>query len=341
MHLTKWLAAILTLITLVACGPTAQTVARVDGVTLTRQALDEQVTRIEKGFQSQGAQGMPLPSRLEIEQEVVSRFIDQHLTLSVARQRGITVNDSEVDEQIAQFNEQIPQATGGTLEQAVQDQLGYAGVASTEFRQFVSYFVAQRKLAESLVSDADVRQRVTDEVMADTRRMVPVATVAHILVGTEEEALKVIERLDAGEDFAALAKELSQDPGSAQNGGVYENIPQGQFVPEFEQAMFVDLQPGETTKTPVQTQFGFHVIKLISRGEQPALDPAQAQQTIDQRVEQEIGMQRQQALQQLIADERTRAVAEQRIVEPTYPTPTPAPEQPAEPAAPQTATPAP
>jgi parvulin-like peptidyl-prolyl isomerase len=334
VHLRKVLIAALTIITLVACGPTAQTVARVDGVSLTRQMLDEQVTRIEKGFQSQAAQGAPLPSRLDIEQEVVSRFIDQNLTLSVARQRGISVSDTEVDEQIATFNEQIPQATGGTLEQAVQDQLGYPGVTSTEFRQFVSYFVAQRKLSESLVSDVDVRQRITDEVMADTTRMVPVATVAHILVGTQEEALKVIERLDAGEDFAALAQELSQDPGSAQNGGVYEDIAQGQFVPEFEQAMFVDLQPGETTKTPVQTQFGFHIIRLISRGEQPALDPAQAQQTIDQRVEQEVGMERQQALQQLIADERTKAASEQRLVEPTYPTPTPAPgpEQPAQPA---------
>lgn len=331
MHLKKWLTGIVAAITLVACGglPTGQTVARVDDVTLTRQTLDEQVARIEKGFQSQASAGVQLPSRLDIERDLVGRFIDQNLTLGIAKQRGISVSETEVDEQIAQFNEQIPQATGGTLEQAVQDQLGYPGTTSTEFRQFVSYFVAQRKLSESLVSDADVRQRITDEVMADTKRTVPVATVAHILVPTKEEADKVIERLNAGEDFAALAKELSQDPGSAENGGVYENIQQGQFVPEFEKAMFEDLQPGETTKTPVQTQFGFHVIKLISRSEAPALDPTKAQETIDQRVEQEIGLQRQQALQQLVAEERAKAVEAKRIVEPTFPTPTPAPEQPA------------
>lgn len=342
MSIRRGLLALLASLLLAACGaqtslsPAGQTVARVGDVTLTREALDAQVARIEKGFQAQAGSGIPLPSKLDIEQELVNRFIEQSLTLSVARQRGIAVTEQEIDTQIETFRTQIPQSTGGTLDQAVEEQLGLPGVGSPEFRQFVSYFLAQQKLAESLVSDADVRQRITDEVMAETQRTVPVATVAHILVATEEEANTVIERLDAGEDFAALAAELSQDPGSAQNGGVYENIGQGQFVPEFEQAMFVDLEPGETTKTPVQTQFGYHIIRLISRSEQPAIAPDQAQAQIDQRVEQEIGAQRQQALDTLISEERTKAEEAKTLVAPTYPTPTPAPEQPlpVDPAAP-------
>jgi parvulin-like peptidyl-prolyl isomerase len=319
----KLLIVAVTALLVAACGaPAGQTVARVDSVTLTRQTLDEQIARIEKGFEAQVAQGLTPPSRIEIEQEIVSRFIDQNLTLSVARERGIAVTDQEVDDQIAEFNVQIPQATGGTLEDAVVNQLGLPGAASTEFRQFVTYILAQEKLSESLVSDTEVRQRVTEEVMAETERTVPVATVAHILVPTEEEANQVIERLDAGEDFAALAAELSQDPGSAQNGGVYEGVQQGQMVPPFDKATFEDLQPGETTATPVQTDFGYHVIRLISREEQPALAPEQAQEAIDMRVDQEIGMQRQEALAQLIRDERAKAEQEQRIVEPTYPTPT-------------------
>lgn len=340
MHLKYLIAAVLAALALAACGapavtaPADQTVARVGDVTLTRQALDAQVARIEKGFEAQAASGMPMPSALDIEQELVSRFVDQNLTLSIARQRGIAISEQEIDTQIEEFRTQIPQATGGTLDQAVEEQLGLPGVASTEFRQFVTYFLAQQKLSESLVSDEEARARITEEVMAETKRTVPVATVAHILVPTEEEAQQVIERLDAGEDFAALAKELSQDPGSAQNGGVYENVAQGEFVPEFEKAMFEDLQPGETTKTPVQSQFGYHVIKLISRSEQPAIAPEDAQAQIDQRVEQEIGTQRQEALQQLIDEERTKAEQEQRLVVPTFPTPTPLPAAPAAPAAP-------
>jgi parvulin-like peptidyl-prolyl isomerase len=318
---------------LAACGnPASQTVARVDGVTLTRQDIDAQIARIEKGFESQAGQGIPLPSKLEIEQEIVNRFINQTLTLSAAKTRGIAVSDEEVNAQIEQFRGQIEQS-GTTLEQAVQEQLGFPSVESTEFRQFVSFFVAQRKLGESLVSDAQVRERITTEVMAETQRMVPVATVAHILVATEEEANAVIERLDTGEEFGVLAAELSQDPGSAQNGGVYENIAQGQFVPEFEQAMFVDLEPGETTETPVQTQFGYHIIRLISRTEGPALSAEDAQMQIEQRVAQEVDFERQQAVQELVDTEREKAVAENRIQEPTFPTATPLPA----PVAPETA----
>lgn len=325
MSLKHAIAAFLIALTLVACGAGTQTVARVDNVTLTRQELDQRIDRIEKGFAQQAGAEFPLPSRLDIERELVSQFIDQQLTLGLARQRGITVSDSEVNDQIEQFRQQIQMGSGMSLEQAIQEQLGLPGESSPEFRLFVTYFLARQKLGETLVSETETRQRITEEVMADTQRMVDVATVAHILVATEDEAKQVIERLDKGESFADLAKELSQDPGSANNGGVYENVQRGQFVPEFDQAMFEDLQPGETTKTPVQTQFGWHVIRLVSRGQAPVLDPANAEAVIEQRVAQELPFEQQTALERLLQSEREKAIQEQRLVEPAFPTPTPEP----------------
>ena len=329
MSLKHAIATFLIALALAACGAGAQTVARVDNVTLTRQELDQRIDRridrIEKGFAQQAGMGFPLPSRLDIERELVSQFIDQQLTLGLARQRGITVSDGEVNDQIERFRQQIQMGGGMSLEQAIQEQLGLPGEASPEFRLFVTYFLARQKLGETLVSESDIRQRISEEVMADTQRMVDVATVAHILVATEDEAKQVIERLDKGEAFADLAKELSQDPGSANNGGVYENIQRGQFVPEFDKAMFEDLQPGETTKTPVQTQFGWHVIRLVSRGQAPALDPADAQAVIEQRVAQELPFEQQTAFERLLQSEREKAIQEQRLVEPVFPTPTPEP----------------
>lgn len=325
VNLKHAIVAILVALTLAACGAGMQIVARVDNVVLTRQDLDQRISRIEKGFQQQAAQGLSLPSRLDIEQELVSQFIDQQLTLSLARQRGITVSDAEVNEQIERFRQQIQMGSNMSLEQAIQEQLGLPGESSPEFRLFVTYFLARQKLGATLVSEADIRKRISDEVMADTQRMVDVATVAHILVATEEEAKRVIERLDKGESFANLAKELSQDPGSAQNGGVYENVQRGQFVPEFDKAMFEDLQPGEITKTPVQTQFGWHVIRLVSRGQAPALDPAKAPAIIEQRVAQELPIEQQNAVRSLLQSERQKAIQEQRLVEPVFPTPTLAP----------------
>jgi len=76
-----------------------------------------------------------------------------------------------------------------------------------------------------------------------------------------ERAYSVVSRLDAGEEFAALAKELSDDPGSAANGGDLGFFGRGIMAPEFENAVY-ELQPGELSK-PVKSPFGFHVIELV------------------------------------------------------------------------------
>jgi peptidyl-prolyl cis-trans isomerase D len=76
-----------------------------------------------------------------------------------------------------------------------------------------------------------------------------------------EKADSVVSRLDGGEEFAVLAKELSDDPGSAANGGDLGFFGRGIMAPEFENAVF-ELQPGELSK-PVKSPFGFHVIELV------------------------------------------------------------------------------
>ena len=343
MYLKRWMIGLVVALVLVACGsPAVQAVARVDNVTLTRQDLDQRITRIEQAFQKQPTQGQA-PSRLDIEKQLVSGpngFIEQNLLLSLAKQKGVAVSDKEIDAIIGQFRAQIAQSGGGqSFDEVVQGALGLPGGDSSEFRQFASFFVARQKLAETLVTTDTVRQQVTDQVMAEASKQVLKGTVAHILISVPEgadaaadtaaktKAEQVIERLNKGEDFAALAKELSDDPGSKDNGGVYENITQGQFVPEFDKAMFQDLKPGETTKTPVKTQFGYHIIKLISRSEGPAMTQEQAQQAIEQNIGQQLQQSRNDALQKLLDEERAKAKQEGRLVEPDYPEPTAAPQQ--------------
>ncbi len=85
--------------------------------------------------------------------------------------------------------------------------------------------------------------------------------VRHILVPTQKEALDVIAKLDRGGDFAQIAKDVSIDPGSAPDGGDLGFIGSGETVKEFETAAFA-LDIGKYSKTPVESQFGFHVIKL-------------------------------------------------------------------------------
>ncbi len=81
---------------------------------------------------------------------------------------------------------------------------------------------------------------------------------SHILVERHKLAVEIIDRIQSGEDFKELAKQYSTCP-SKKRGGDLGEFGRGQMVKEFEKAAFA-LQPGEMTKEPVKTKFGYHII---------------------------------------------------------------------------------
>ena len=84
---------------------------------------------------------------------------------------------------------------------------------------------------------------------------------AHILVKTEKEAQAVLDRLNKGEKFSNVAREVSRDPGSGKRGGDLAWFTRGRMVKEFEQAAFA-LEKGQTSSI-VKTQFGYHIIRRL------------------------------------------------------------------------------
>lgn len=131
------------------------------------------------------------------------------------------------------------------------------------------------------VTDEDVRAAY-DAAVADASRFEGYSCSSHILVAfptpgveptpaEDADALAAIEavaaRLAAGEDFATVAAEVSDDPGSGARGGDLGCNFAGTFVPEFEAALDA-LEPGELS-APVRTEFGYHLIRLDARGVPP------------------------------------------------------------------------
>ena len=135
-----------------------------------------------------------------------------------------------------------------------------------------------KKAKESLLANYALEKviaavRITDKEIEDyynenADKFVSPATVnaSHILVDTEALAKEILAKIEKGEiSFEDAAKEYSSCP-SKENGGSLGDFGKGQMVPEFDSAVFA-MEVGEITKEPVQTQFGYHLIRLNSKNE--------------------------------------------------------------------------
>ncbi|MGB3367506.1 MAG: peptidylprolyl isomerase [Acidaminobacteraceae bacterium] len=121
-----------------------------------------------------------------------------------------------------------------------------------------------------------------EEIQAYYDAFTPNIEASHILItpadeteaslaAAKEEAISLTARIADGEDFAALAIEFSDDKGSGANGGALGSFAKGAMVPEFEAAAFA-LKIDEVTAEPVQSQFGFHIIKKTAGEEKKSLE---------------------------------------------------------------------
>jgi parvulin-like peptidyl-prolyl isomerase len=128
-----------------------------------------------------------------------------------------------------------------------------ADISEETLRSFYEANILREKLIEDMAKDLP---QSDEQVLA-----------RHILVDTPEEAQEIYERLQAGADFAELARTRSKDTGSGANGGDLGWFGRGAMVGEFEDAAF-SLEVGEISE-PVQTEFGYHIIQVIARQELP------------------------------------------------------------------------
>jgi peptidyl-prolyl cis-trans isomerase C len=138
--------------------------------------------------------------------------------------------------------------------------------ATDDFKQQME-LARQTLLIRELFADYQKANPVTDaEIKAEYDKFAAANSgkeyhARHILVENEAQAKAIIAQLKKGAKFEDLAKKESKDPGSGANGGDLDWANANSYVPEFSAAL-VKLKKGETTATPVKTQFGWHVIRL-------------------------------------------------------------------------------
>jgi parvulin-like peptidyl-prolyl isomerase len=131
---------------------------------------------------------------------------------------------------------------------------------------------------------ADKAKASESEIKSEYDKQKEEIHAAHILVETKEEADSIYQQLKNGADFTQLAKEKSIDPSAKNNGGDLGFFRWGKMVPEFQDAAF-KLKVGEISR-PVQTQYGWHIIKLIERRPVEMSSYADAKRMIQSHIEQ-------------------------------------------------------
>ena len=227
--------------------------------------------------------------------QVLNDLIDDELVRQEAERLGLTVSDDEIQTEIESvfgFDPDPPTPTPtpvtSTLPITVTPTPTLAPMTEEEFKQRYDEYVNSLLDAlkpvltgSSAFTEADFRALFRRNLLRDKLEEYLAAQLpttelqvkaSHILVETEEEAKAALERLQAGEDFATVAQEMSTDEGTRESGGDLGWFPAGQMVAEFEKVAF-NTPAGQISEI-VQTDFGFHIIKVEGRDENRELDPA-------------------------------------------------------------------
>jgi peptidyl-prolyl cis-trans isomerase C len=207
--------------------------------------------------------------------QVLENLINQELLYQESRQQGIEIEETEVDDAFAERKKKANFKSDDEFEKALIE----SNKSMTSYREeikrgmAIDRFVDEKITAFATVSDSEARTYY-DANPAQFQQPARVR-VSHIMISVaagadqsqKKEARKkienVMERMAAGEEFASLAEEVSEDADSKGNGGDLGYFFRGQTPPSFEDAAF-SLKPGEISDV-VETDGGYHIIKLTDR----------------------------------------------------------------------------
>jgi len=247
------------------------TVKRVNGTPITRQELDRAVKVMLA--QSKAEQPLPPEQMKQAEGAALEQLIAAELLYQEAAKLGMKDLDKQVQEKMTQNRAKF------SSEEDYQKALQGVDMTQKDMQDFtrkdllINNFIEKRFVAKAKISDEEAHSFYDANVEKYFKKP-ETARASHILIGVDEKASAedhkkakekaeaILTRVKKGEDFAALAKAESSCPSSAQ-GGDLGNFTPGQMVAPFDKAAFA-LKPGEISGV-VETQFGYHIIKLTEK----------------------------------------------------------------------------
>lgn len=187
----------------------------------------------------------------------VDKIISDKIVASEAAKQKVTVSDSTVNKEIDNLKEQY----GGddAFNQALESNNTTLSVVKNDLKNYLIL----KKLMKPDIKITDEEMKTYFDENKDSFASAEQVKASHILVADEKTAKEIKQKLDNGEDFAALAKKYSTDEGTKANGGELGYFAKGTMVTEFDNAAFS--LPVNTISDPVKTQYGYHIIKVEAK----------------------------------------------------------------------------
>ena len=258
-------------------------VAIVNGAEIRKSVLLERAARLQAEAPTEETTSRAFYERM------LDELVGAELLYQASRERVGDVDAAAIEQQLATLRQRFPDAA------AFEQALAQEGLTLEGLRDEMKRDLGIRKLIETevipnvSVSDEDKKNFYAEnpEQMRQPDRL----RLSHILKRVAPDAPPevkeatrvliedVLAQAREGADFATLAREHSEDPGSAANGGEL-TVSRGETVPPFEAAAFA-LEPGGLSPV-VETQFGFHIIKLSEKMEGQPIPYEQAEASIEQ-----------------------------------------------------------
>jgi parvulin-like peptidyl-prolyl isomerase len=233
----------------------AQLAARVNGVGISLDAYNHQAAQAQAALSQSG--GLDLKSQAgqdaikSLKQQVLDQMINDVVIAMQADREGIKVTDNDLNARLAQMIQDAG-SVDKLNEYLSKNQLSLGDLCAQ---------VRSQLLGEAMLN------RVTGALPTSAEQV----HARHILVPTAAEAQAILTQLRNGADFATLAKQKSKDEASAANGGDLGWFPRDVMDPRFEAIAF-QLKPGQISDV-VQTQFGYHIIKVEEHADSRPLPP--------------------------------------------------------------------
>ena len=229
--------------------------AIVNGQVIPMSTIDQQYNLLPQQMQSQVQRST-----------ILNKTIDEVLLLQEAKDKGIEVQDQEVEQLLDSYMAQSGITRSMLDQQLAQNNMSYEDLKEVYRKQIIITKLLNETVISKLeVSDEEIENYYEENEEGEIVRVQEQVKARHILVDNRSAAEDILDRIEEGESFADLAQEYSLDPGSAQRGGDLGYFYEGQMVPEFNEAAFS--MAVNSTPQIVETQFGFHVIEVTGKKE--------------------------------------------------------------------------